>query len=378
MLPMYLDTDHHIIEPPGFWTGRFSTQFADRAPVFVRHPKLGSGWSWDNGKTLRAMGLQSSSSEDPRKLHDVKQIEEIDPGCYDPRKRIEVMDVDGAQACLLFPASIPPAFYASLQDDAFYAECARVYNDAVMDWAVAGDASRILPAAYIPMCDLPSAAAEQRRAVDMGFKHYLFNMYPSGSPVPTPADDPFWAQVQETGMTVSMHGFRGGHRPSKTATAPLVWSGPGKPSQEMTAAGRGAGLGSTAPLVGFVLSGVMERFPGLKMALIETSTGWLPYLAERMDALYTQHRWLADRKLQRLPSEYLLQLYANFDREWLGVKHRQAHVGSDRLLFGTDYPHIGSFYPHTRFYIELVLQGVPAAEQEKILWSNGARLYGLN
>ena len=47
------------------------------------------------------------------------------------------------------------------------------------------------------------------------------------------------------------------------------------------------------------------------------------------------------------------------------------------MLFGTDYPHIGSFYPHSRFFIELVMQGVPAAEQEKILWSNGARLYGV-
>ena len=97
-----------------------------------------------------------------------------------------------------------------------------------------------------------------------------------------------------------------------------------------------------------------------------------------MDALYTQHRWLSPPKLKRLPSEHLLGMYANFDREWLGVKYRQSHVGDDRLLFGTDYPHIGSFYPHTRFYIELVLQGVPAAEQDKILWSNGARLYGLN
>ena len=57
------------------------------------------------------------------------------------------------------------------------------------------------------------------------------------------------------------------------------------------------------------------------------------------------------------------------------MKHRSQHLGVDNMLFGTDYPHIGSFYPHSRFFIELVMQGVPAAEQEKILWSNGARLY---
>ena len=126
-----------------------------------------------------------------------------------------------------------------------------------------------------------------------------------------------------------------------------------------------------------ILSGVLERFPKLKVSLIETSTGWLPQFLNQLDAVYTQHRWLGEQKLSRLPSEYAKQVLIGVDREMQGIKHRH-QVGVDNITFGTDYPHIGSFWPHTRFYIDLLFDGVPEDEREKILWSNAATMYGVN
>ena len=60
--------------------------------------------------------------------------------------------------------------------------------------------------------------------------------------------------------------------------------------QELVAASRGAGLGISGPLVGLILTGVLERYPDLKLALIETSLGWMPYLAEQMDSIWLRHR----------------------------------------------------------------------------------------
>jgi predicted TIM-barrel fold metal-dependent hydrolase len=127
------------------------------------------------------------------------------------------------------------------------------------------------------------------------------------------------------------------------------------------------------------MTGVLDRFPDLKLALIETSLGWMPYLAEQMDNIWLRHRWLSDEtKLSRMPSEYLRSsIYANFDREYLGVNYRE-FIGVDKILFGTDFPHIGSFYPHSRFFLQLVMRGVPEKEQEMMLWSNAASLYGVN
>ena len=382
MLPYYFDTDQHLTEPPNFWTGRFPKKHADLAPTFMHHPELGPGWSWDGGQTVRPMGVQSVGSEDPRKIGNFKSFEDLDPACYDPKERIAAMDIDGAQACLLYPSGVN--FFHGLPDEEFYVECASVYNDAAMDWAAEGDASRIHPAAVIPINNIESGMNELKRVAEKGFKHYIINRWPSAGEMPLPEDDPWWDLVQETGIVVDLHGFGRG-RPEPMAAPQLKAGGVALKgmaqlgfAQEMVAASRGAGLGISGPLVALIMTGVLERYPGLKLALIETSLGWMPYLAEQMDSIWLRHRWLSDEtKLNRLPSEYLQSVHVNFDREYLGVDYRQ-FIGVDRILFGTDFPHIGSFYPHSRFYIQLVMRGVPEHEQEMMLWSNAASLYGVN
>lgn len=392
MLPKFLDADHHIAEPPDFYTGRFAKKFAALEPKFMPDHPQGAGWSWDGGKTVRPLaGVTGVGSGDPRHIGAPLRLHEMDAGIYDAKARVEVMDIDGAQAALVFSSSVPPAYYNFATDDDFYIECARVFNDAAMDWAKAGDPKRLIPAAQLPMCSAEAALGELERAVLMGYKHYQFNMYPSGGSVPTPADEPFWARVQELGVVTSIHSFRGGRLPktppplmtavnssSRTAMSVGTQSGARAGGQVLTAANRGAALGSTVPLAAFVFSGVLERYPDLKVAFVEKSLGWLPYMAEAMDATWLRMRWLGESRLKNKPSESLYKIYQSFDREWFGVKYRHAHVGAGKVMFGTDYPHIGTFYPHSRFYLELVLQGVPAAEQEQMLWSNGARLYGLN
>ena len=376
----YFDTDHHLTEPPDFWTGRFPKKLADRAPRFMQHPVMGPGWSWDGGESVRPMGVQSVGSEDPRKIGDTKSFDDIDPACYDPKKRIEMMDIDGAEVALLFPSSV--GFFYGLPDDEFYEACARAYNDASMDWASAGDAKRILPSAMIPISSLEASLEELERTAKKGFRHIMLNQWPSGAPLPTPADDPYWAAIQDLGLTVSVHGFGAG-RPKAPPTAQAA--DPAKAgqkrvrrgAQELIAAGRGAGLNCTETLAGFCMTGVLDRFPKLRLSLVETSLGWLPYLGERMDALYLTHRWLGETPaLKYLPSEYLGMFWASFDREWLGVKHRNT-IGGDKVTFGTDFPHIGSFYPHSRFYLELLLHDASPEETQKILWGNAAKAYGL-
>jgi len=388
-IPKYFDTDQHLTEPPDFWTGRIPKKFAEREPRFMHHPTMGPGWSWDNGKTVRPMGVQSVGSEDPRKIGNFKSFEEIDPGCYDPKKRIEVMDIDGCGATLLFPSGV--GFFYGLPDDEFYLATAQAYNDAALDWATAADAKRVFPTGMIPMNTMEMAMSETRRIAKKGYKHYLFNRWPSGAPMPTAEDDKYFSVVEEVGITGSMHGFGSGRaavRPisADTRKEPEVQKVDPKArgtaafaglSQELVAASRGAGLGITGPIASFIFAGVLDRHPKMKLSFVETSLGWAPYLAEAMDKVYMDLRWQSGIKLNRKPSEYFNEIYRSFDREWFGVKYRD-YVGVDKMTFGTDFPHIGSFYPHSRFYIELVMQGCTPEEMEKILWSNAARIYGVN
>ena len=66
----------------------------------------------------------------------------------------------------------------------------------------------------------------------------------------------------------------------------------------------------------------------------------------QLDAKFLHHRFVSNVKLSRLPSEYTRMVKISVDRELQGVKYRD-QIGVDNLMFGTDYPPLGSFWPHT-------------------------------
>ncbi|MDE3077139.1 MAG: amidohydrolase family protein, partial [Chloroflexota bacterium] len=194
---------------------------------------------------------------------------------------------------------------------------------------------------------------------------------------PVPEDGPFWALVEETGMVVSMHGGAVGPGVPPKQVGP-VQAAPPVRDQEMIAAGRAAALGVQQSLGLFVLTGLFERFPKLKVALIETSAGWLPSFMEQLDAIYLRNRPLLEpaQRLKQLPSEYLAAIKISIDREVDAIRHRE-RIGVHRIMVGTDFPHIGSFWPHSRYYLDLLFRDVPADEVQAITWENGASLYGI-
>ena len=374
MATRIFDTDHHVTPPPDMWTSRMPKKYQDIAPRVVDLPDGGQAWSFDGGAIMHLFGLENVGGREPTELSWKTHYDELPKSYYEPQARLEAMDRDGIDVALLFP-SVAGQAAAIYDDETFFAHI-QAYNDGIWDWAQEGDAKRMLPAAHLPNRGVEMTMQELDRVVKKGFVHFQYTGSPSGSPLPVPGDDPFWAMVQETGIVVSMHGGSSAGRPKPKAPAK---ASPAPPvhDQEMIAAMRSSGLGAQTALGVMILSGVLERFPKLKVSLIETSTGWLPQFLNQLDAVYTQHRWLGEQKLSRLPSEYAKQVLIGVDREIQGIKHRH-QVGVDNITFGTDYPHIGSFWPHTRFYIDLLFDGVPEDEREKILWSNAATMYGVN
>jgi predicted TIM-barrel fold metal-dependent hydrolase len=223
------------------------------------------------------------------------------------------------------------------------------------------------------------AMNEVRRVKDLGFKHILCLMSPTNAGRPVPEDDPFWSLVEDSGMVVSMHGggVPGG---GSKGTSNRV---PDDPAfslrlQENIAAIRGAALGVQPTLTLFTLSGVLERHPRLKIALVETSAGWLPSYLEQLDALYVRNRPLMDpdKQLKRLPSEYLSTIKISIDREVDAIRHRD-RIGVDKIMVGSDFPHIGNYWPHTRYYLDLLFRDVPQDEVQAMVWDNGASFYNV-
>ncbi|MBV8086563.1 MAG: amidohydrolase family protein [Chloroflexi bacterium] len=372
----YFDTDQHITPPPNFYDRFIPAKFKDVSPRVVTLEDGSQAWSFDGGNILHQFGLENSGGDNPVGYSWAAHYDQLHPSYYDATERIKAMDRDGVEVMLLFASTIGAA--AGTRDDELYEATFKAYNSAVIEWAAEGDGRRILPAAIVPVRGMDMALAELKRVHELGFKHFTAVLSPSKANRPVPADEPFWDKVEEYGLVVSMHGGAVG-----PGVPPPPRSGPAKAAppvrdQEMIAAGRAAALGVQHSLGLYALTGLLERHPGLKIALIETSAGWLPSYVEQLDAIYLRNRPLMpqEQQLKMLPSEYLSRIKISIDREVDAIRHRE-RIGVDRIMMGSDYPHIGNYWPHTRYYFDLLFRDVPDEEVHAMVWENGASLYGV-
>jgi predicted TIM-barrel fold metal-dependent hydrolase len=133
-----------------------------------------------------------------------------------------------------------------------------------------------------------------------------------------------------------------------------------------------------AHVVSLVCEGVFERFPRLRVVLIEGGFGWLPSLMWRLDKHW---RRLAEEvpHLTKPPSAYIRE-HIWVTTQPIEEPHDPRHIlqvldhlgGSDRVMFSTDYPHWDYDDPDRAFRVRL-----PAEDQAKIFAGNAKALYGL-
>ena len=124
-------------------------------------------------------------------------------------------------------------------------------------------------------------------------------------------------------------------------------------------------------------SGVLERHPGLRCALLEGTCGWLPWWLWRLDEAWEKFGPGSEVKVSARPSEYFFrQCYVATDADERVLRQVVEAVGDDNIVVSTDYPHSDSLFPDAMN--EFVgLEGVSDKSKAKILWDNCARLYPL-
>ena len=161
---------------------------------------------------------------------------------------------------------------------------------------------------------------------------------PAVDPRPDGYWDPFFEACAETGTVVNMHIGSSSKMPSTSADAP-------------------AAVGSTltfnnamASMTDFLFSGVLARFPTLKLAYSEGQIGWIPYILERADKVWEENRaWggFGDKVPEPPSTYYYRQIYGCFFDDVYGLDNLEK-VGVDNVCFETDYPHSDSTWPHSR------------------------------
>jgi predicted TIM-barrel fold metal-dependent hydrolase len=130
-------------------------------------------------------------------------------------------------------------------------------------------------------------------------------------------------------------------------------------------------------------AGVWDRFPDLRIYFAETMAGWLPFALFMLDDNYRRyqpmmrHFWgLSD--LERKPSEYMKThslwgtLYDPF-----GVQSRDA-IGTENILFSTDFPHAAGDWPNSWGIIDDMFQGIPEDDKYAMLAGNAIKYWHLD
>jgi predicted TIM-barrel fold metal-dependent hydrolase len=138
------------------------------------------------------------------------------------------------------------------------------------------------------------------------------------------------------------------------------------------------GLGAQRTLTYLAASGVLERFPGLHVVMVECGAGWLAWVLERMDEAFEEHHWWVNPKLAEKPSHYVrCQGHVTFGNDPAAVAAREL-TGVEPLLWASDYPHPEGTWPHTQETLDRTLAEVPEPERAAIVGGTTAALYGLS
>jgi predicted TIM-barrel fold metal-dependent hydrolase len=155
----------------------------------------------------------------------------------------------------------------------------------------------------------------------------------------------------------------------------MIWvRGPGAATTNLVA------TQAVAPRTATLLaaSGVLERHPSLHVVLVEVNTGWLAWTMHTADEYYLAHAHWSAPKLAELPSHYLrTQLHSTFQRDPVGVGNR-AMTGVECLLWGGDYPHPESTYPHSMDVLADLFADVDEADTAAIVGGTAARVFGFD
>jgi predicted TIM-barrel fold metal-dependent hydrolase len=391
--PKIVSVDDHVVEPAHVWERWLPAKHRDKAPRVERRGigtmrHVGGGtyeqtfdpdgpqadcWVYEDLVYIHKRHVAAVGFDRDEMTMSPMTYDEMRPGCYDPKARVDDMELNWVEASLSFPSF--PRFcgqtFLEAKDRELAEACVYAYNDWMVDEWCGDSGGRLIPLPIIPLWDAELAAAEVRRNAARGARAVCFSEIPAvlGLPSIHTGDwDPFFAACAETRTVVCMHIGSSSKMPATSADAPVA-----------VAATLSFG-NAMSSLTDFLFSGVLVRFPDLKLAYSEGQIGWIPYILERADDVWLEHRaWGGVRDIVPEPPStyYYRQVFGCFFRDRHGIESLQS-VGVDNTTFETDYPHTDSTWPHTKKVAQELMAGLPDDVVHKLVRGNAIRMLELD
>src|SRR5215470_14894049 len=377
-----IDCDGHILEPPDLWEKYLEPKYRDRA-LRIRTGDDGFEHLLIDGRPstlarpgqLATLGGMGKGVDEARALRNRAMDGEIAPdrvrsvvpgpnetylggaafGTMDMKERVQLLDREGIAKAVLYP-TLGLLWEAELFDADFCRD----------------SRGRLIPIAHLSLGDPGEAARELERAVRDGCRGafvcpFTITRVPHGDP----RHDAVFAAAQDLAVPLAIH----------PTFEPLAWNVHHRYDKFGWAVwyfDLFAGHGVMQAFATFFQLGVFDRFPRLRVVVLESQAGWIGYFLDRADAIFTGTTLGATVRLAEKPSHYFKrQCFISADPDERTIPAMMQLVGENKFFWASDYPHPD----HPGNYLEELKEMVapmPDSGRRAILGENVARVYNLS
>jgi predicted TIM-barrel fold metal-dependent hydrolase len=374
--PDAVDADGHVLEPANLWERYIDPEFRAGAVRIIKdtagEDRLEVGGrpsKFMHGMRLASLAAMGSRREDRIGNKFQGGYASVAPfGAMDPAERLTRIDREGLAAAFLYP-TLSLVYETECSDAALAQACTRAYNRWIVDFC-ADSGGRLIPIAHLSLGDPAAAARELERAVRDGCRGgWVAQFAMTRKPHGHPDHDMLFAKAQELDVPLGIH-----------PTLEPVWALPGRYDFEYLR-GHRYFLNVTAAdairhaFTSFFEYAVFDKFPRLKLVLLEAGAGWIRYWLDRMDAVYES---LLGRKLdlREKPSFYFArQCWISADPDEHALPAMVELCGADKFFWASDFPHpdhVGN-YIHE---VEELAGKLPEPARRGVMGDNVMRVYG--
>lgn len=348
-----LDGDGHVIERDAELFEYLDKPYAGNTTV-LGYPFFPTLDGYNRGAILARLGIYESY--------------EITPGLW-----VDTLDKAGLESTVLYPTA--GLSFTMIQDPAWAIALARAYNNWFTD-RYYKHSKRLRGVALLPLQSVPDAVIELRRAVtELGMVGAVLPANSADIGVRRALGHPdFWPiyeEAQRLNVPLATHG------------APSMNLGLNSFSHFAMTAALEHPVAQMIQVTSFVLEGVFDRFPTLRVGFLEAGTGWVPYMIDRLDRFYdgmnrNGHREYSQAVKTR-PSDVFAsgRIYFSCEGGEISLKNLVERIGHKSLLFASDFPHETNI-EHAMHEMEEMLERDDVSDEAKqgIFCDNIEAFYG--
>jgi uncharacterized protein len=340
-----VDADGHVLEPSTLWDEYLEPEFRDRSIRLVVNDDGLEVVTVDNVPFDRlspggialigTMGDETAVVSPDRRYMDVMPF-----GACNAADRLTYCDDEALDGVVLYP-TIGLLWPSAVEDPVLADAYARAYNRWIADFC-RDSGGRLVPIAHLGLNDPELAARELERAVADGCRG-AFMLPFTWTRVPHGAAfyDPLWAVAQDLGVPIGIHPA---YEPDFANTLTRF------ADQSSTPGVGDAGAHFMSNVVArqgvqqafstFFAYSTFERFPRLRIGVLESGAGWIGSFLDRMDVLVGETLFRRLVSMTMRPSDYFRrQCFISCDPDETAAPLVLDHVGAECFLWATDYPH---------------------------------------